>query len=53
MSISRPLSRDTNESLPVAASVLGSWLPLWGWNRSSVCNGTLSAVVSFNVAVEA
>jgi hypothetical protein len=36
MSVSRPLSRDTNESLPVAASVLGSWLPLWGWNRSSV-----------------
>jgi hypothetical protein len=45
MSVSRPLSRDANESLPVAASVLGSWLPLWGWNRSSVCNGTLNASV--------
>jgi hypothetical protein len=69
MSGSRPLSGDTNESLPVAASVLGPWLLLWrslascpesvvlqalrcggrsyprGWNRSSVCNGTLSASV--------
>jgi hypothetical protein len=66
---SRPLSGDANESLPVAASVLGPWLLLWrslasrpesvvpqalrcggcsyprGWNRSSVCNGTLSAGV--------
>jgi hypothetical protein len=66
---SRPLSGDANESLPVAASVLGPWLLLWrslasrpesvvpqallcgsysylrGWNRSSVCNGTLSARV--------
>jgi hypothetical protein len=53
MSVSRPLSRDANESLPVVAPVLGSWLPLWGWNRSSVCNGTSSAGVSFNAAVEA
>jgi hypothetical protein len=53
MSVSRPLSRDANKSLPVAASVLGSWLPLWGWNRSSVCNGTLSVGVLFNAAVEA
>jgi hypothetical protein len=45
MSVSRPLCRDANESLPVAASVLGSWLLLWGWNRSSVCNGTLNASV--------
>jgi hypothetical protein len=69
MSGSRPLSGDTNESLPVGASVLGPWLLLqrslagslefvapqalrcggcsypWGWNRSSVCNGTLSAGV--------
>jgi hypothetical protein len=69
MSGSRPLSGDANESLPVAASVLGPWLLLqrslasrpelvapqaprcggcsylrW-WNRSSVCNGTLSAGV--------
>jgi hypothetical protein len=66
---SRPLSEEANESLPVAASVLGPWLLLWrslasrpesivpqalrcggcsyprGWNRSSVCNGTLSAGV--------
>jgi hypothetical protein len=66
---SRPLSGDANDSLPVAASVLGPWLLLWrslasrpesvvpqalrcggcsyprGWNRSSVCNGTLSAGV--------
>jgi hypothetical protein len=28
MSVSRPLSRDANESLPVAASILGSWLLL-------------------------
>jgi hypothetical protein len=66
---SRPLSGDANESLPVAASVLGPWLLLWrslashpesvvpqalrcggcsyprGCNRSSVCNGTLSAGV--------
>jgi hypothetical protein len=53
MSVSCPLSRDTNESLPVAAPVLGSWLLLWGRNRSSVCNGTLSAGVLFNAAVEA
>jgi hypothetical protein len=26
---------------------------LWRWNRSSVCNGTLSAGVLFIVAVEA
>jgi hypothetical protein len=45
MSVSRPLSGDANESLPVAAPVLGSWLLLWGRNRSSVCNGTLSAGV--------
>jgi hypothetical protein len=44
MSVSRPLSRDANESLPVAASVLGPWLLLCGRNRSSVCNGTLSSV---------
>jgi hypothetical protein len=67
MSGSRPLSGDANESLPVAASVLGPWLLLQrslascpelvasqalrcggcsyprGRNRSSVCNGTLSA----------
>jgi hypothetical protein len=66
---SRPLSGDVNESLPVAASVLGPWLLLQrslasrpelvapqaprcggcsyprGRNRSSVCNGTLSAGV--------
>jgi hypothetical protein len=66
---SRPLSGDANESLPVAASVLGPWLLLQrllasrpelvapqalrcggcsyprGRNRSSVCNGTLSAGV--------
>jgi hypothetical protein len=53
MSVSRPLSRDANESLPVAAPVLGSWLLLWGRNRSSVCNGTLSAGVLFIAAVEA
>jgi hypothetical protein len=53
MSVSCPLSRDANESLPVAASVLGSWLLLWGWNRSSVCNGTLCAGVLFIAAVEA
>jgi hypothetical protein len=65
----RPLSGDTNESLPVAASVLGPWLLLQrssasrpnlvapqaprcggcpyprGWNRTSVCNGTLNASV--------
>jgi hypothetical protein len=45
MSVSRPLSRDAKESLPVAAPVLGSWLLLWGRNRSSVCNGTLNASV--------
>jgi hypothetical protein len=69
MSGSRPLSGDANESLPVAASVLGPWLLLQrllashpelvapqalrcggcsyprGRNRSSVCNGTLSAGV--------
>jgi hypothetical protein len=69
MSGSRPLSGDANESLPVAAAVLGSWLLLRRspasrlepvvpqtlrcggcsypreWNRSSVCNGTLSAGV--------
>jgi hypothetical protein len=45
MSVSRPLSRDANESLLVATPVLGSWLLLWGRNRSSVCNGTLSAGV--------
>jgi hypothetical protein len=74
---SRPLSGDANESLPVAASVLGPWLLLWRllasrpesvvpqalqcggcsypreWNRSSVCNGTLSAGVLFIVAVGA
>jgi hypothetical protein len=53
MSVSRPLSRDANKSLPVAAPVLGSWLLLWGQNRSFVCNGTLSAGVLFNAAVEA
>jgi hypothetical protein len=53
MSVSRPLSRDANESLPVVASVLGPWLLLWGRNRSSVCNGTLSAGVLFIAAVEA
>jgi hypothetical protein len=77
MSGSRPLSGDVNESLPVAASVLGPWLLLqrsmasrpelvapqapWcggcsyprGRNRSSVCNGTLSAGVFFIVAVGA
>ena len=66
---SRPLSGDANESLAVAAYVLGPWLLLqrspasrpelvapqapWcggcsyprGRNRSSVCNGTLSAGV--------
>jgi hypothetical protein len=66
MSGLRPLSGDANESLPVAASVLGPWLLLQrslasrlelvapqalrcggcsyprGWNRSSVCNGTLN-----------
>jgi hypothetical protein len=66
---SRPLSGDANESLPVAASVLGPSLLLQRsltgrlefvvpqalrcggcsypreWNRSSVCNGTLSAGV--------
>jgi hypothetical protein len=65
----RPLSGDANESLPVAASVLGPRLLLqrslaghpelvapqaprcggcsypWGWNRGSVCNGTLNASV--------
>jgi hypothetical protein len=45
MSGSRPLSGDANESLPVAASVLGPWLLLWGRNRSSVCIGTLNAGV--------
>jgi hypothetical protein len=69
MSGSRPLSGDANESLPVAASVLGPSLLLQRslagrlefvvpqalrcggcsypreWNRSSVCNGTLSAGV--------
>jgi hypothetical protein len=69
MSCSRPFSGDTNESLLVAASVLGPWLLLQRslashpelvapqalrcggcsylrrWNRSSVCNGTLSAGV--------
>jgi hypothetical protein len=77
MSGSRPLSGDANESLPVAASVLGPWLLLQrslasrpelvapqaprcggcsyprGRNRSSVCNGTLSAGVLFIVAVRA
>jgi hypothetical protein len=53
MSVSRPLSRDANESLPVAAPVLGSWLLPWGRNRSSVCIGTLSAGVLFIAAVEA
>jgi hypothetical protein len=53
MSVSRPLSRDANESLLVAAPVLGSWLLLWGRNRSSVCNGTLSAGVLFIAVVEA
>jgi hypothetical protein len=74
---SRPLSGDANESLPVAASVLGPWLLLQrslvsrpelvapqaprcggcsyprGRNRSSVCNGTLSAGVLFIVAIGA
>jgi hypothetical protein len=74
---SRPLSGDANESLPVAASVLGPWLLLQrslasrpelvtpqaprcggcsyprGRNRSSVCNGTLSAGVLSIVAIEA
>jgi hypothetical protein len=69
MSGSRPLSGDTNKSLPAAASVLGPSLLLQRslashqefvvpralrcggcsypreWNRSSVCNGTLSADV--------
>jgi hypothetical protein len=45
MSVSRPLSRDANESIPVAAPVLGSWLLPWGQNRSSVCIGTLDASV--------
>jgi hypothetical protein len=69
MSGSRPLSGDTNESLPAAASVLGPSLLLQrspashqefavpqalrcggcsyprGRNRSSICNGTLSAGV--------
>jgi hypothetical protein len=53
MSVSRPLSRDANKSLPVAASVLGSWPLLWGRNWSSVCNGALSAGVLFIAAVEA
>jgi hypothetical protein len=77
ISSSRPLSGDANESLPVSASVLGSWLLLQrslasrpelvapqaprcggcsyprGQNRSSVCNGTLSAGVLFIVAVGA
>jgi hypothetical protein len=77
MSGSRPLSGDANESLLVAASVLGPWLLLQrslasrlelvapqaprcggcsyprGRNRSSVCNGTLSAGVLFIVAVGA
>jgi hypothetical protein len=53
MSVSRPFSGDANESLPVAAPVLGSWLLLWGRNRSSVCNGTLNVGVLFNAAVEA
>jgi hypothetical protein len=69
MSGSRPLSGDANESLSVAASILGPWLLLQrslasrpelvapqalrcggcsyprGRNRSSGCNGTLSASV--------
>jgi hypothetical protein len=77
MSGSRPLSGDANESLLVAASVLGPWLLLQrslasrpelvapqdprcggcsyprGRNRSSVCNGTLSAGVLFIVDVGA
>jgi hypothetical protein len=53
MSGSRPLSGDANESLPVAASVLGPWPLLWGRNRSSVCIGTLNAGVLFIAAVEA
>jgi hypothetical protein len=77
MSGSRPLSGDANESLPVAAPILGPWLLLQrslasrpelvapqalrcggcsyprGQNRSSVCNGTLSAGVLFIVAVGA
>ena len=70
-------SGDADESLPVAASVLGPWLLLQrspasrpelvapqaprcggysyprGRNRSSVCNGTLSAGVLFIAAVGA
>jgi hypothetical protein len=77
MSRSCPLSGDANESLPVAASVLGPSLLLQRslagrlefvvpqalrcggcsypreWNRSSVCNGTLSVGVLFIVAVGA
>jgi hypothetical protein len=53
MSGSRPLSGDANESLLVAASVLRPQLPLWGRNRSSVCNGTLNAGVLFIAAVGA
>jgi hypothetical protein len=77
MSGSRPLSGDANESLPVAASILGPSLLLQRslagrlefivpqalrcggcsypreWNRSSVCNGTLSAGVLFIAAVGA
>jgi hypothetical protein len=77
MAGSRPLSGNANESLPVAASVLGPWLLLQrslasrpelvalqaprcggrsyprGRNRSSVCNGTLSAGLLFIVAVGA
>jgi hypothetical protein len=69
MSGSRPLSEDANESLPVAASILGPSLQLQRslvsrpefvvpqalrcggcsypreWNRSSICNGTLSVGV--------
>jgi hypothetical protein len=72
-----PLSGDANESLPVAASVLGPSLLLQRslagrlefivpqalrcggcsypreWNRSSVCNGTLSVGVLFIAAVGA
>jgi hypothetical protein len=74
---SRPLSGDANESLPVAASVLGPLLLLQRslashpefvapqalrcggcsypreWNRSSVCNGTLSVGVCSFVDVGA
>jgi hypothetical protein len=77
MAGSHPLSGDANESLPVAASVLGPWLLLQrppascpelvapqaprcggclyprGWDRSSVCDGTLSVGVLFIVAVGA